>query len=107
MPLVCAETSIATSRLLVSSDAPVYKSPIHISISSSTTVALTVYYWTVTIDEEVETFWKGRLTGATVLFVLNRYIGLLYHTFNASQGVINFSDEVCYLITILHRATKC
>ena len=58
-------------------------------------LALAWYYWMVTIDEEVEVFWNnGRLTGATVLSFLNRYIGLLCNTLIVVQYVGDLSNEV-------------
>ena len=38
--------------------------------------------------------WKGKVTGATVMFILNRYLGLLYSTLSAIQGVVSLSDKV-------------
>lgn len=57
-------------------------------------IALTLYYWMVTIGGEVETFWKGRLTGASILFMLNGYIGLVYGILNAGQSVAPLTNEV-------------
>ncbi|TBU24160.1 hypothetical protein BD311DRAFT_868333 [Dichomitus squalens] len=37
---------------------------------------LYLYNWLITIDQEVEYFWKGKVTGAAILFYLNRYISL-------------------------------
>ncbi|PIL27614.1 hypothetical protein GSI_10766 [Ganoderma sinense ZZ0214-1] len=38
--------------------------------------------------------WKGKVTGAAVIFVLNRYIGLLNTAFDAVSAIANLSDEV-------------
>ncbi|EJF58086.1 hypothetical protein DICSQDRAFT_29310, partial [Dichomitus squalens LYAD-421 SS1] len=37
---------------------------------------LYLYNWIITIDQEVEYFWKEKVTGAAILFYLNRYISL-------------------------------
>lgn len=57
-------------------------------------VVFTVYYWTATLYEEVETIWKGRGTGATVMFILNRYIGLLNIALVTIRDLANLSNEV-------------
>ncbi|KAI1798099.1 hypothetical protein LXA43DRAFT_8872 [Ganoderma leucocontextum] len=49
----------------------------------------------MTFEQEVKTFWTGRVTGATIMFLLNRYIGLLYNLLNVIQRVTTLSDEVC------------
>ncbi|KAI0730417.1 hypothetical protein C8Q76DRAFT_613684 [Earliella scabrosa] len=41
--------------------------------------AHTVLYWydyLITLDQELELFWTGKITGATVLFFVNRYLSL-------------------------------
>ena len=57
-------------------------------------VVITLYCWIFTFDEEVMRVWKGKVTGATVMFILNRYLGLLYSTLSAIQGVVSLSDKV-------------
>ena len=42
------------------------------------TPALIVFEHCITFEMEVDYFWKQKLTGASVLFYLNRYIMLLY-----------------------------
>lgn len=61
----------------------------------TTVLVFTAYYWTATFHEEVKTIRKGRVTGATVMFVLNRYIGLLSTTLGAARDIANLSSEVC------------
>ncbi|KAI0764866.1 hypothetical protein C8Q74DRAFT_1174811, partial [Fomes fomentarius] len=39
--------------------------------------AFVVYEYIITFDREVSLFWRRRFTGATLLFLLNRYITLL------------------------------
>ncbi|KAI0737630.1 hypothetical protein C8Q80DRAFT_1212300 [Daedaleopsis nitida] len=38
---------------------------------------LLVYEWSITVGEEIELFWNAPLTGATVLFLINRYCPIL------------------------------
>ncbi|KAM5533918.1 hypothetical protein V8D89_012458 [Ganoderma adspersum] len=56
---------------------------------------LTLYCWIFTFDEELARVWMGRVTGATVLFTLNRYLGILYSTLSAIQGLVSLSDKLC------------
>lgn len=37
---------------------------------------LLIYDHVITFDQEVSRIWRPKWTGATVLFVLNRYLGL-------------------------------
>ena len=37
------------------------------------------YDYLITFGDEVQLFWRRKWTGATVLFILNRYIVLLVH----------------------------
>ncbi|KAI1783015.1 hypothetical protein LXA43DRAFT_1103125 [Ganoderma leucocontextum] len=46
---------------------------------SNAAAALFLYEYLVTIDYEVEIFWKRRFTGASALFFLNRYLRLLFY----------------------------
>ncbi|KAH9930174.1 hypothetical protein B0H21DRAFT_711987 [Amylocystis lapponica] len=43
-------------------------------------LTLLVYHHILTISEEVTLIWGRRLTGATVLFILNRYVSLINQT---------------------------
>ena len=36
----------------------------------------------ITFDQEVELFWHGKMTGATVLFLANRYLTLAYFVYS-------------------------
>lgn len=57
--------------------------------------ALLAYEYLLTLTREIALFWKRRLTGASVLFFLNRYIVLALHIFNfAIAGPV--SDKVSY-----------
>ena len=64
------------------------------SLFAPNVVVITLYCWIFTFDEEVMRVWKGKVTGATVMFILNRYLGLLYSTLSAIQGVVSLSDKV-------------
>ena len=44
-------------------------------------VALVIYEYLVTFGTEVQLFWAGEVTGASVLFFVNRYIQLVYSLF--------------------------
>lgn len=57
---------------------------------------VTAHFWAVTFEQEVKVFWQGRVTGATVMFLLNRYIGLLYNLLNVIQRAATLSDKVCH-----------
>ncbi|KAL5527746.1 hypothetical protein ACEPAG_6547 [Sanghuangporus baumii] len=57
--------------------------------------AIGLYEYAITLDREIEAFWKRRLTFATVLWFLNRYI-LLFSTFPTVVGFhYPYSDEQC------------
>ena len=43
---------------------------------------MVIYEYVITFGEEVELFWKKKFTGATALFVLNRYLLMLDYVFN-------------------------
>ncbi|TFK82550.1 hypothetical protein K466DRAFT_603591 [Polyporus arcularius HHB13444] len=44
---------------------------------SISTCAFFIYEFIITFDREVELFWKGRATGASILFLFNRYLPLI------------------------------
>ena len=44
-------------------------------------VALIIYEYLVTFSTEVQLFWAGGVTGASVLFFVNRYMQLVYTLF--------------------------
>ncbi|KAH9940639.1 hypothetical protein B0H21DRAFT_697501, partial [Amylocystis lapponica] len=41
-------------------------------------LALFYYEYLITISEEIRFVWGNKITGVTMLFLLNRYISLLY-----------------------------
>ena len=42
-------------------------------------VALVFYDYVITLDHEINLFWKRKFTGATILFLLNRYLLVLFY----------------------------
>lgn len=47
-----------------------------VTFHSPLVTALVVYEYIITLGEEISLVWRGRVTGAVVLFVLNRYLNL-------------------------------
>ena len=41
----------------------------------------------ITLGREVELFWKGRLTGAAVLFFFNRYLSLVVDVYGQLENM--------------------
>ncbi|TBU52769.1 hypothetical protein BD310DRAFT_831509 [Dichomitus squalens] len=61
--------------------------------------ALLAYDYTLTFESEVTLFWMGgRLSGATILFLLSRYITLAVQAINVVPSVS--STEVCLAISV-------
>ena len=48
----------------------------------------------ITFGSEVSLFWWGRLSGAVVLFVMNRYLTLSVLIFQMSTVSVPFTNEV-------------
>lgn len=46
---------------------------------------LLIYDHAITLSDEIRYVWKRKASGATVIFVLNRYISLLYQLFMTIQ----------------------
>ena len=53
--------------------------------------AFVIYEYAITLGQEIEMFWKKKFTGATALFLLNRYLLMIDFTFNI--GTIERSSE--------------
>ncbi|PIL26520.1 hypothetical protein GSI_12278 [Ganoderma sinense ZZ0214-1] len=62
------------------------------------TVALYIYDYTITFPREVELFWGRRFTGASLLFLLNRYLSLA-HVIIEVCNFARMSDKVSYIIS--------
>ena len=56
--------------------------------------ALVLYDYALTLDMEIELFWDTSSKGATVLFVVNRYLTLILRVVNL-LGFLPMSDQVC------------
>ena len=44
--------------------------------------AFVIYDYIITLGQEIEMFWMRKFTGATALFLLNRYLVVLDYVFN-------------------------
>ncbi|KAH9919793.1 uncharacterized protein BXZ73DRAFT_21042, partial [Epithele typhae] len=44
--------------------------------------AILIFDYILTFGREVHFFWSRRLSGSTVLFILNRYLALILKTFS-------------------------
>ena len=42
-------------------------------------LALVIYEYLITLRRETQLFWRGKWTGATVLFLFNRYLSLIVY----------------------------
>ena len=54
-------------------------------------IVLILYDYFITLGAEVELFWKKKISRASVLFFLNRYLVLVYQFFNM-RGQWKFFD---------------
>ncbi|KAI0681954.1 hypothetical protein C8T65DRAFT_690176 [Cerioporus squamosus] len=54
-----------------------------------------IYECLLTGYEEVEFFWKARWTGATALFLANRYFSLGWYIYNIIGSLVMFSPKSC------------
>ncbi|KAI0364565.1 hypothetical protein BV20DRAFT_956017 [Pilatotrama ljubarskyi] len=55
------------------------------------------YDYVITLDQEINLFWRRRLSGATVLFLSIRYLALLAYVFLGTATYTSMSDAVSYL----------
>ncbi|KAI0730625.1 hypothetical protein C8Q76DRAFT_792776 [Earliella scabrosa] len=58
-------------------------------------LALVIYDYAITLGAEIDLFWTRKPTGATALFVLNRYLLVLDYIFNIAT--IERSSEIAYV----------
>lgn len=42
-------------------------------------IALVLYDWLLTFSDEIHLMWNRKITGARIVFLLNRYVFLLYN----------------------------
>ena len=61
---------------------------------------LLFYDYILTLDKEVGLFWKKRISGASLLFLCNRYLTLLTQMFDMVQFTTDMSDEVRVCCTL-------
>ena len=54
-------------------------------------VVLVLYEFFITFTEEVELFWNGKITGATVLFLANRYLTIAAQVYNLFASFLPLS----------------
>ena len=54
-------------------------------------IALVFYEYIITLGEEIEIVWKKRWNAATILFIINRYLMVVY---NAAGNVVATNAEV-------------
>ncbi|RDX51234.1 hypothetical protein OH76DRAFT_1481532 [Lentinus brumalis] len=58
-------------------------------------LAFLVYEYMITFEREVNLFWKSKMTGAVVLFLLNRYTVLVTSILAVSGIVVEFPASSC------------
>ena len=64
--------------------------------STSFCAVFLIYDYTITFGREVDAFWSWRFSGATVLFLSNKYLTLLNHLLGLSTLIpVHVSDKVC------------
>lgn len=66
-----------------------------IEFPAATHSALTAYEYLITLDQEVNLFWRRRITGATLLFLATRYLALLAGPIFGAATFAPASDQVC------------
>ncbi len=55
-------------------------------------LVLLLYDTLITLDREINWFWSGRITGASILLFTNRYISLAWIVLGFIQ-LMSFSDK--------------
>ncbi|KAI0794490.1 hypothetical protein C8Q74DRAFT_1193682, partial [Fomes fomentarius] len=58
-------------------------------------VVLFIYECILTLDGEVQYFWKRRVTGPSVLYILSKYLTLGNYVVCLAIYLPVFTDEVC------------
>ena len=68
----------------------------HYTEDASLIAAMFVYECLITFGEEVDLFWTNRMTGATVLFLLNRWIVMFFTWYDVLADItIPATAKVC------------
>lgn len=62
--------------------------------------ALAIYEYLISFSRELDTIWRRKFSGATVLFLLNRYLLFPFLVVDWS-GVEDASPLVCFLFLLL------
>ena len=60
----------------------------------TTLLALLVYEWIITLGSEVNLFWKRKISLATCLFLLNRYLPLVWQLLGHVGEPLSTSEKV-------------
>ncbi|KAI0644308.1 hypothetical protein C8Q79DRAFT_928077 [Trametes meyenii] len=64
-------------------------------LSLFSVLALLCYEWLITFDREIALFWRRKFTGATVLFLTNRYLPIFIQILNLAPTHALMSDASC------------
>ena len=51
---------------------------------------LILYEYLLTLSDETELFWDGKITGATFLFLANRYLALVNYLYELVTNAISY-----------------
>ena len=79
-------------------------------VTSSSThlcAALIIFESLITIGQEVKYFWSGKVTGAAVLFYLNRYLTLISFVDTMFGYISPKSDKVCFPLSPIPMVRVC
>ena len=72
-------------------------------LTDTPVTAFVFYEYAITLGQEIDMFWKRRFTGATALFLLNRYLLVLSSTLVvAAEGVTSVQARRSpFIVTII------
>ncbi|RPD73180.1 hypothetical protein L226DRAFT_614405 [Lentinus tigrinus ALCF2SS1-7] len=76
------------------------------SYCSVVVAVVVIYEYSITVGREVRLFWGKKITGAAILFFLNRYIVLGFNTYALANSSIPVSDVVCSRTVQANRALQ-
>ncbi|RPD57173.1 hypothetical protein L227DRAFT_613789 [Lentinus tigrinus ALCF2SS1-6] len=68
------------------------------SYCSVVVAVVVIYEYSITVGREVRLFWGKKITGAAILFFLNRYIVLGFNTYALANSSIPVSDVIAQYI---------
>ena len=69
--------------------------------------ALIIFESLITIGQEVKYFWSGKVTGAAILFYLNRYLTLISFVDTMFGYISPKSDKVCFPLSPIPMVRVC